>query len=1064
MMVARATALQVQDKTGKEHLVVVDETGEIVHEKTGTERSVEFTPEMQHRWMRDDIADTLVHNHPNMSSLSTADIMSTALPGVDTIEAIGKDGPNHVIFSGRVAGYNFPSDLRQWDKNLVNEMRSNLRDMQLTAGENIALPFEAVSFSSGTSLESERFSKTEAHTVYSHLINESLRKVGVIEYGYEDPQGTLKDMMSRGERYMNMDFDSVTDAMAESVKETDSYTFWREDWASAALQGQAVEKQDIAPITRIVDPPILELSNEEEVLNWLHELEDMPDFEYKDQLILEVQRRLRRFMKHSANFAKKYNPTQPRHPKGHPEGGQWKPASMTSAERNSAMLDELWEKSQPHPFDPKMRLMNVLPEHRDDLVSIEAYEFDGGVHLSSIMTFSPKGKGSGTRALKMFTDMADKWGVTLNATVSPIANAGDATNPSLNLEQLHKWYAKHGFKRGWPGNEREGGDQIFRLPKVKKSDLLNWATVKFGTLVAKYDDNQPRHPKGHPHGGQWRASATNAQRAEQKKKTKEELEREHYEKVVRDKANEVVWYHGTKSDMDIDNLDPNRVIFLSESAQYANYYAAGEATGSPFSFNAERHTPLPDWDEATRNAALSEAWDRAADLGLTDDEVIRYNELHGVADRAAQLTELLESAGLDPTTWEPPGDSGRAKEMKDDLLRWADVKDEYESYGQKMDVWRDAQHAAMAVGSTPWGRPKVFPVKVKIEKPYLTTSEDWLIGVIEGIDNASEDETTKRLLDQGYDSIAWTPSVSEGDMDGFDEFGTMQGYSYGSELVIIDPEKIKQIKSVYRKGDLPPYMTKAEIFWKYDPDQPRHGKGHPEGGRWKSTSVKGKLGDPIPVGSSNVDPDKFKEQMTEEHLQSEPQEPQGFDPDQVLKDLNDGQAQFLAENPDMQGIRVDADLDAEQYPKSHFKEMLERLASFREKSMEGFVLEQGEAFDVPSSAPAIDLMTPKECFSNAAQLTAMTWSDDGEYDYVEGFVIDHKLPFPIHHAWIAPKGTNTVVDPTLGWRPGAAYYGVKMDRGYVRKKLVENGYYGLFTDGMGLNDIVMGTDEDFEYK
>jgi DNA topoisomerase-1 len=151
---------------------------------------------------------------------------------------------------------------------------------------------------------------------------------------------------------------------------------------------------------------------------------------------------------------------------------------------NAAMLDELWEHSQGHPFDRRIRLVNVSPDHADDLVGIEVREWDDMVHLSSIITFSPKGKGAGSRALQSLTRLADKHGVTLDGLVKPIDNAGDSETSSLTKDQLHKWYAKHGF-------ERERGDIIRRKPKV-----------------VKFEANQPRHPAGSDHGGQWRDAAT----------------------------------------------------------------------------------------------------------------------------------------------------------------------------------------------------------------------------------------------------------------------------------------------------------------------------------------------------------------------------------------------------------------------------------------------------------------------------------------------------------------------------------------------------------------------------
>lgn len=347
-------------------------------------------------------------------------------------------------------------------------------------------------------------------------------------------------------------------------------------------------------------------------------------------------------------------------------------------------------------------------------------------------------------------------------------------------------------------------------------------------------------------------------------------------------------------------------------------------------------------------------------------------------------------------------------------------------------------------------------------------------------------------------------------MDGFDEFGTLQGYAYASELLIIAPEAIKRIRSVYRKRDGTQHLSVSDIFVrKYNPTQPRYPKGHPQGGQWMKGGIPGALGEPQSIGveggssigwgaafgagaaAAQRDMQQWLKDnpgmvepptATAEQLRGlaameaaftnepefQPHEPDGDalvralggNPEDILQSLVDRQAVF-DDDPANRGIRVDATLEGEVYPMEEFTSMLE---FFPDHSIEHFVLQQGRPYEVPKKPPQIDLMTPKECFSNAAQLTAMTFSDDGKYDYVEGYVIDRKLPFPIHHAWLEDKATGKVVDPTLGWRPTAAYYGVPMKRTYVRRKLLENGYYGIFTDGMRPNDIVLGKDEDFDYK
>jgi hypothetical protein len=130
------------------------------------------------------------------------------------------------------------------------------------------------------------------------------------------------------------------------------------------------------------------------------------------------------------------------------------------------------------------------------------------------------------------------------------------------------------------------------------------------------------------------------------------------------------------------------------------------------------------------------------------------------------------------------------------------------------------------------------------------------------------------------------------------------------------------------------------------------------------------------------------------------------------------------------------------------------------RSAEEFVVNEGKAYEVPDEPPQIQLMTPKECYRNSA-LTVIRKPD--KYDYVEGYYASPDLPIKIEHAWLVDKETGKVVDPTLGWRPKAAYHGVRFDRKFVIRKMVKNGYYGIMSDGHDMNEVTMGEDKDFKY-
>ena len=123
-------------------------------------------------------------------------------------------------------------------------------------------------------------------------------------------------------------------------------------------------------------------------------------------------------------------------------------------ENVKAMLDEYWSGTQPHPFDRHLRIWG----DDNNMVGVTLYSVGTSeVHLSTIMTFSDKNSGSGSKALKWICDLADKHGVKLTLSVSPIKNAGSRNGKDLNKRQLTAWYAKYGFVK-------QHGDEMFREP------------------------------------------------------------------------------------------------------------------------------------------------------------------------------------------------------------------------------------------------------------------------------------------------------------------------------------------------------------------------------------------------------------------------------------------------------------------------------------------------------------------------------------------------------------------------------------------------------------------------
>jgi hypothetical protein len=114
--------------------------------------------------------------------------------------------------------------------------------------------------------------------------------------------------------------------------------------------------------------------------------------------------------------------------------------------------------------------------------------------------------------------------------------------------------------------------------------------------------------------------------------------------------------------------------------------------------------------------------------------------------------------------------------------------------------------------------------------------------------------------------------------------------------------------------------------------------------------------------------------------------------------------------------------------------------------LERFVRRNGKWF-----APVKRIGTkrePKACFSNA---TTFVQKRGGKY--VEGYVLNKKLPWLFHHAWVTMTGFDAM-DPTLNSNK-YEYFGVEFDFDVVRREIVRNKVYGLLDPGLGLNTELM---------
>jgi hypothetical protein len=99
--------------------------------------------------------------------------------------------------------------------------------------------------------------------------------------------------------------------------------------------------------------------------------------------------------------------------------------------------------------------------------------------------------------------------------------------------------------------------------------------------------------------------------------------------------------------------------------------------------------------------------------------------------------------------------------------------------------------------------------------------------------------------------------------------------------------------------------------------------------------------------------------------------------------------------------------------------------------------------------PSLPQRTKKECFKNSTDFVAenMRRRPANQPRYYEGFVLKHDLPILIHHAWNM-DAYGRVLDLTLRGCEGAEYYGIHVDNKTLIDRTLDQGYYGIFSNGM----------------
>lgn len=182
-------------------------------------------------------------------------------------------------------------------------------------------------------------------------------------------------------------------------------------------------------------------------------------------------------------------------------------------------------------------------------------------------------------------------------------------------------------------------------------------------------------------------------------------------------------------------------------------------------------------------------------------------------------------------------------------------------------------------------------------------------------------------------------------------------------------------------------LSKDDIDKAYNPDQRRHPKGTPVGGRWAPAD-----------GPPPSDPYKA--------------------PDEA------------AQAKSVEGIKQYLEFTADVHDR-----MLKEHGLI---SPDRFILDNGKAYPITDETFDGPRGQAKACYMNAGR---MALSDEGA-TYVEGYV---DVGIPIKHAWLVVNGK--VVDPTL--KPDGhvrGYFGVPFTTGYLRESIMDRKVWGLFQD------------------
>jgi hypothetical protein len=239
----------------------------------------------------------------------------------------------------------------------------------------------------------------------------------------------------------------------------------------------------------------------------------------------------------STDILKEYNPDQPRHPKGHPQGGQWKKLYHVTRTSNVEGIKE----------------KGILPFQTTNWVQAGSGERYGEGQIFAFESEKDairwglkwdwelaQAMGSGEVSIFEFSDAhGDDWETD---TADPIGQAG----------ALGKWLKRY---------RKVSPDAIISVSPITPESIAQ---------INKFDPDQPRAPAGTDKGGQWVATTGGGSGLPMDEESRKKRAQEQgYD-------TETVYYHGSKQDIhEFKPKYPDGLTFLTTNPDFAGDWIRG---------------------------------------------------------------------------------------------------------------------------------------------------------------------------------------------------------------------------------------------------------------------------------------------------------------------------------------------------------------------------------------------------------------------------------------------------------------------------------------------------------